>query len=213
MNTDKTDETGIDTDTGWQWDTSWSDTGWDTADTGLAIVTVSNVDDEACTLDSAWASLSPSAGEEGHRAAARLEPPAYPFNVTAARIVLFHDYADCLSGGEYSVQVYVDGSNSPPSTPAPIVTALFPPVLLVGNFRTFQISFTPALELTGGDQLFISVDFDGKSPITSCVAMCTNQYQANTNYWSNADNTPYPWATLETYSINSNIWAEMDGYL
>lgn len=167
--------------------------------------------------------IPPSNSEIGDLAVARLSPIGYPFIADSVSYVLVTDPVPsssgtiCDAGLAHTVYVFVASSYDPGVPPNLVDTVSVPasnkPSKGVYEF-THQIN---QVELDG-EFLFVAVEMNGSSSsnVKMCITACRDDYDANTNYWSEngaISGKSYQWKELGTafniqadYNITAHGW-------
>lgn len=157
--------------------------------------------------------LSPAPGEEGHWAAGRLAPPAYPFQVTSLGYGLIQQVESAPQEGpfchldiEHEIQAYVGTNVVPDASLVPVFSrsVTLEKQAKEGNLRV-EVKLDKPLILNEGDFLFVAVEMTGVYPDILCVPMCTLSTTPDANYWSNAAEAPFSWALLSNFGISGDM--------
>jgi hypothetical protein len=71
------------------------------------------------------------------------------------------------------------------------------------------LPLTAPLELKQGEHLFVSIEMNlvqnSASKLVTCVVTCSENPQADRNYWSNTTQPPYQWTTLSSVGRDQNL--------
>jgi len=153
----------------------------------------------------------PNPGNEGQLAAARLTPPAYPFQVTGIEYeIAMGDTANgdpCDATLPHRVEIYVDKNVVPSNTPTIAAQLDNPgtPNVPANTALIVKTDLTTPITLSTGDNLFVAVELAGTAEKHLCVLLCAGTGADDRNYWSNATMPPYNWATLASFNNDSNL--------
>lgn len=151
-------------------------------------------------------SIVPSAEEVGYRAAVRLTPPSWPYQVTALRAVLAHDLgAGCDASMAHTLEAFVSSDLAPPATWAPdaSVTLGAEEVDEADGVRIADGLLETPLVLGDGEHLFVAVRIEESDDGRTCTTICsTAEAEADRNYWSNAADGELPWPTMSSFGVN-----------
>ena len=170
--------------------------------TCLAATPLENIDHYGNTCFPSWYT-SPSVGENGHWAAAGIEP-AQDFTVHSVRYQLWNDGGACLAGLPHRVRVYTAAAGAAPDA-VPTVLAeamvdLDQAQIPVDEDIQLHVPLPNKVAVPAGTRAYVAVEMiqDGMGGET-CISMCDTSYDPATNFWSGSDTTPYPWSTMESF--------------
>ena len=159
--------------------------------------------------------IYPSEGEEAHWAATRLTPAAYPIDVDTVSYTMPAVTAGaltCVPSLAHEVWLFTHSGEAPPATPVPLATLEVPPGGDPTSNREVLLEVKPPVTLSGGDHLFVAIQFAGAWPDVSCLAVCQDAgAEATRNYWSNAESPAFPWATLSSLGLDHTYIVEAAG--
>ena len=151
--------------------------------------------------------------EKGDPAVARITPPSYPFKVASISYQLTGMEAACGTNIAHSVSVYAGPTgDTPPTTPTSVQK--FDVAGSPADQRTLVVTKTlsPPIVLTQGQDLFVAVEMQGNSAntISNCLDGCSLAADDKRQFWSEAPQPPYTWATLYSFGISADyaIWAQ-----
>lgn len=163
---------------------------------------ITNIDLQSCN----GSYTSPSPGEDGHLAAARLVPASYPATVGKIRYqIVINPACQALA---HRVDVFKASTVAPPATPT-IIESINVPANAQGPDFKIELNLTNAITLTAGEYLFVAIEQKRAGGMYTCVATCGGPTQhPDRNYWSNATGAPYPWAQMASYNINTDFIVE-----
>jgi hypothetical protein len=155
--------------------------------------------------------IEPLPEEYGHRAAGRLTPPSYPFEVNTVRYRMIDNMmpTGCIDLA-HDVFVFAATGTTPPAAPVPHETITVPTGSIVGGW--VELSLTTPLVLQTGESLFIAVEMQGLGDNEyMCLGTCSGPgFDTGRNFWSNAASAPYPWVTLESFGFLRNYQMEAE---
>jgi len=162
--------------------------------------------------------LAPDPGEEGHRAAARLTPPSYPFEVSQLRYMVGDGPAgnvECSGTLSHLVEIYVDSAAAPPESPNPAFSVTIPtgtPEMIGHIGRTILQEVSPPVRLEQDEHLFVAVQLCGTHPDVLCLQVNSGDpYDSDRNYWSSAATAPYGWTELDSFGLTGDIMIDAYG--
>jgi hypothetical protein len=152
--------------------------------------------------------ILPAPGEEGMLVATRLTPPSYPWRVetvqyTAAAFQAI-DYT-CSTAFDARVEVSVIDGETPPAAPEllaviPVEGLELPP----DTMRFVDLPLPEPIVLREGQHLLVAISEGGTFPEIACVVGCRARVaEPNRFFWSNATESPYTWATLDSFDITN----------
>ncbi len=204
IETDVTD-TDADTDTDTDTDTD-ADTDTDTdTDTDPPTGVVERNFSPTCAT---FGQIYPSAGEEGHWAAARITPTTTPFTLEKV-IVEMSDDAFCDGAQGFTVEVWIDTPVAPDASPAVLQRFELSPAAVAGGIRSLEGVLPTPEVIEATEHIYIAVQLDDDS---SCARTCADTGASDRNYWSNAVTPPYSWVTLNSFGIQSDLVMEAHGF-
>ena len=164
--------------------------------------------DAACL---SWSSVSPDAGEEGHLYVVRLAPPSYPFEVTSVHYELLHaptGETSCDAQAAHRVEVFVGAGPTPEPSPA-VITLAQPAVMLESEgVYVVKAPLPQPITLMQEEFLYVAVELPA---LQSCILGCEDAKVTDRDYWSNATQSPYSWATLASFGITSHARIGAEG--
>ncbi|APR88272.1 hypothetical protein A7982_13621 [Minicystis rosea] len=149
----------------------------------------------------------PLPGNEGQLYAVRLTPPSYPYKVTDVHYELA-GIGDCDSSAPHRVEFSVGSGVAPSNTPNLVAKLDIPTGDAAASFRVVKKNLPSPIILQAGEQLFVAVSLTWG---TSCIAACHDAEEADRDYWSNATQAPYDWATLMSYGTDTHARIGVNG--
>jgi hypothetical protein len=183
-------------------------------DAGSGLVEIANVRTAAtCPLTAQHGTYPSLPGEAGHYAAARLEPPSYPFEVRsiAYDLLLPAGVAQCDASLAHEVQVYVASADSPPAMPSSddsrVATLAVPSGAAAGH--TNELELPEPVTLEAGESLFVAVQLAAGAGATTslCIGACGEGTAiSDVDFWSNAAAEPFAWADMvDEFGFTNNF--------
>ncbi len=156
--------------------------------------------------------LAPDPGEEGLWAAARLSPPAYPFDISLVNYTVGDGAAGevmCSGTLAHQLALYVSSSTTPPENEAPTLSiSVFEldPTLIGHMGRAVSEAIDPPLRLEQGEHLFVAVQLVGVHPDVLCVHVNDDDaYEGDRSYWSGNTAAPYGWVRLDSLGLPGSL--------
>jgi hypothetical protein len=149
----------------------------------------------------------PLSGEEGHLAAGRLTPPAWPFIVESVRYNLSTrtSSVSCDAGLEHRVDLFVEAGTTPSASPTVAASYTVPASETEDGSHELELVLDTPIELAEGEHLYVGIEMTGEYPDgVLCLDTCTDDTTSEANWWSNAAETPYDWAELSSWGISGD---------
>ncbi|MFH1130575.1 MAG: hypothetical protein V1754_04525 [Pseudomonadota bacterium] len=151
--------------------------------------------------------LAPDPSEIGHLAAVRLTPFYYPFTVASVSYSLNGSSGTCNTGVAHRVEVFVDTTVTPNANPTIAETINVPAGTSAPLSREVKLPLTTPIKLQKGEHIFIAVEMAGDiTGLNICLVACASAGPVDRNYWSNATQAPYAWATMASRGTNVNFF-------
>ncbi len=152
--------------------------------------------------------IGPSTGEEGHQAAVAVDTGEFNANGVIVTMSSNTEFAACDSSGTHTISVWVGSSDFPDTSPSDVQT--YDATGDESDSPELRVVFDEPIEIGSGENLFVSVDFNGTFPDVSCTLACSDG-DGSLSFWSGADEAPYSWSSLAGLGIDADLFVEVFG--
>ena len=195
------DDSGADTDTD-------SDTDADTF-VNPGDLEFASYDIGACSSSDAVVRGTTGA-EDGHWSAARITP-GQDMQVNEVRVHLYHapGEAPLNCNAATTVAIWVTDASEPPADATPDDTISVPEGSVGENERVLRL--VTDLEVAADESVFVAIQMIATSSEATCVRTCSDASGADDNFWSNAADEPFDWATFTDIGIDSTQFMSLHG--